>query len=229
MGEELKTSLTEIQNDNEIKGLVITGAGRAFCAGEDIQGFKATYGNSIGDLLRRKYHPIILTLRNMQKPVIARLNGIAAGGGASLALACDVRIASEEAALKIAFIGMGLVPDAGSSYYLTHILGPGRAMEIAITGRTIHAKEAAEMGLFERVVPASELDKTVNELAQIIASGPTIALSLTKRLINQVADLDLPQALELEATSQDVACRAADHLEAVQAFLEKRKPKFVGK
>lgn len=224
MGVELHAALKEFEKDEAIRCLILTGTGRAFCSGEDIAGFKAR--SSIGELLRRKYHPIVLTMRNMEKPIIARLNGIAAGGGASLALACDIRIASENASLKFAFIGMGLVPDAGSSYFLTQLVGPGRALELAMTGRTIGASEAATLGLVNKVVLASELDNTVDELAQQLATGPTRALGLSKRLINQVATLNLQEALETEATSQEIAGRTSDHQEAVEAFLQKRKPKF---
>lgn len=227
MGEELHAALKEFEKDDAIRCLILTGAGRAFCSGEDIVGFKAR--SSIGELLRRKYHPIILTMRNIEKPIIARLNGIAAGGGASLALACDIRIASENASLKLAFIGMGLVPDAGSSYFLTQLVGSGRAMELAMTGRTIDAREAATLGLVHKVVPATKLDSTINELAQQLATGPTRALGLSKILINDVATLGLREALESEATSQDLAGRTDDHYEAVEAFIQKRKPKFSGK
>ena len=232
MGEELNSALKEMEKDEKTRCLVITGAGRAFCAGEDISGLKERYGGgshpSLGDHLRKKYHPMILRIRNMEKPVIARLNGIAAGSGASLALACDIRIASEEAGLKQAFIGVGLVPDSGSSWFLTHLTGPGRALEIIMTGRTVSARDAENLGLVHKVVPATELDKAVDEMASQFASGPTKALGLSKRVVNRVANLDLPEALEYEAFHQEIAGKTHDHLEAVRAFLEKRKPKFMG-
>ncbi len=232
MGEELNAALKEVEKDEKTRCLVITGAGRAFCAGEDVSGLKERYGGetrpSLGDHLRKKYHPIILRIRNMEKPVIARLNGIAAGSGASIALACDIRIASEEAGLKQAFIGVGLVPDSGSSWFLTRLLGPGRALELIMTGKTIHAKDAEQLGLVNMVVPASELDKTVDKLAAELAAGPTKALGLSKRVVNRVSNLDLADALEYEAHHQDIAGKTSDHLEAVKAFLEKRQPKFSG-
>ncbi len=232
MGEELNSSLKEMEKEEKTRCLVITGAGRAFCAGEDVSGLKERYGEgshpSLGDHLRRKYHPMILRIRNMEKPVIARLNGIAAGSGASLALACDMRIASEEAGLKQAFIGVGLVPDSGSSWFLTRLLGPGRALELIMTGQTVDAKEAERLGLVTKAVPTAELDKTVDDLAHRLASGPTKALGLSKRITNRVSTLDLADALEYEALHQDIAGRTADHLEAVKAFLEKRQPKFSG-
>src|SRR6184192_388984 len=134
-----------------------------------------------------------------------RINGIAAGSGASIALACDIRIASEEAGLKQAFIGVGLVPDSGSSYFLTRTLGPGRALELIMTGRTVGAREAETMGLVNQVAPASELDKVVDNVAAKLANGPTKALGLSKRVVNHVSRLDLHEALEYEAQNQDIA------------------------
>jgi 2-(1,2-epoxy-1,2-dihydrophenyl)acetyl-CoA isomerase len=217
MGEEFYSALKDGERDEDTRCLIITGAGRAFSAGEDVSGLKERYTGdshpSLGDHLRKKYHPMILRIRSMEKPVIARINGIAAGSGASIALACDIRIASEEAGLKQAFIGVGLVPDSGSSYFLTQTLGPGRALELIMTGRTVGAKEAETLGLVNQVVPAAELDEAVNSTAGKLASGPTKALGLSKRIVNQVSRLELPDALEYEA---------------VRAFLEKRKPKFSG-
>ena len=232
MGEEFYTALKEAEKDEGTRCLIITGAGRAFSAGEDVSGLKERYGGdsrpSLGDHLRKKYHPMILRIRNMEKPVIARINGIAAGSGASIALACDIRIASEEAGLKQAFIGVGLVPDSGSSYFLTRTLGPGRALELIMTGRTLGAKEAENLGLVNQTVPGTELDNVVNSVAEKLANGPTKALGLSKRVVNQVSRLELPDALEYEAQNQEIAGKTKDHLEAVRAFLEKRQPKFSG-
>jgi 2-(1,2-epoxy-1,2-dihydrophenyl)acetyl-CoA isomerase len=232
MGDEFYAALKEAEKDPETRCLIITGAGRAFSAGEDISGLKERYAGgshpSLGDHLRKKYHPIIIRMRSMEKPIIARMNGIAAGSGASIALACDVRIASEEAGLKQAFVGVGLVPDSGSSYFLTQTLGPGRALELIMTGRTVSAKEAETLGLVNKTVSAAELDKTVDEMAEKLANGPTRALGLSKRVVNQAGRLELSEALEYEAQNQDIAGRTKDHLEATKAFLEKRQPKFSG-
>ncbi len=232
MGEELNAALREMDEDEKTRCLVIAGAGRAFCAGEDVSGLEERYGGgshpSLGEHLRKKYHPMITRIRNMEKPVVARLNGIAAGSGASLALACDIRIASEEAGLKQAFIGVGLVPDSGSSWFLTHLVGPGRALELIMTGRTVSSREAETLGLVHRVVPANELDKAVDETASQLASGPTKALGLSKRVVNRVSNMELSEALDYEAYHQQIAGGTNDHLEAVRAFLEKRKPKFSG-
>jgi 2-(1,2-epoxy-1,2-dihydrophenyl)acetyl-CoA isomerase len=232
MGDEFYTALKEAEKDEDTRCLIITGAGRAFSAGEDVSGLKERSGDdfhpSLGDHLRKKYHPMILRIRHMMKPVIARINGIAAGSGASIALACDIRIASEDAGLKQAFIGVGLVPDSGSSFFLTRTLGPGRALELIMTGRTVGAREAETLGLVNQVVPAAELDKAVDGVAEKLANGPTKALGLSKRVVNQASRLDLHEALEYEAQNQDIAGKTQDHLEAVRAFLEKRQPKFSG-
>jgi len=237
MGEEFHTALRDIEKDDRIRCLVITGAGRAFSAGEDISGLKERYAESddaakhpsLGDHLRKKYHPIILRMRGMEKPIIAQLNGIAAGSGASIALACDMRIASEDAGLKQAFVGVGLVSDSGSSYFLTQMVGQGRALELIMTGRTVPAKEAEQLGLVNRVVPRENLSKTVDEVARQLASGPTKTLGMDKRLVTRAAVVDLAEALEYEALHQDIAGKTKDHLEAVKAFLEKRQPRFTGR
>ncbi len=236
MGEEFHAALRDLENNNQIRCLVITGAGRAFSAGEDISGLKESYGGSdlnkhpsLGDHLRKKYHPIIIRMRGMEKPIIAQLNGIAAGSGASIALACDMRIASEDAGLKQAFVGVGLVPDSGSSYFLTRMIGPGRALELIMTGRTVQAKEAEQLGMVNRVVPKEDLSKTVDEVARQLASGPTKTLGMDKRLVSRAGVVDLAEALEYEALHQDIAGRTNDHLEAVNAFLEKRQPRFTGR
>ncbi len=237
MGEELHIALKDLERDTEIRCLVITGAGRAFSAGEDISGLKERHGAvvnsqskhpSLGDHLRKKYHPIIMRMCNMEKPIIARMNGIAAGSGASIALATDIRIASEEAGLKQAFIGIGLIPDSGSSYFLTKMIGPSRAIELIMTGRTVHAKEAEQIGLIHKVVPKEALDSTVEEITKQFANGPTKALGLSKRVVARAGTVELQDALEYEALHQDIAGRTADHIEAVKAFLEKRQPKFTG-
>lgn len=226
MGVELSQSLYDAETDRDTRCVVLTGAGRAFCGGEDVEDFRSRKFSELDELLRRKYHPIILRMRRMQKPIVAALNGIAAGGGASLALACDIRIASDLASIKMAFIGMGLVPDAGSSYFLSQLAGAGRALELVMSGRTVPAKEAHAMGLFNKVVPHQELNSTVNDLTSQLAAGPQTALQLSKKLMNQVTGKRLADALEEEAQMQRIASETSDHREAVEAFLEKRSPRF---
>jgi 2-(1,2-epoxy-1,2-dihydrophenyl)acetyl-CoA isomerase len=226
MRSELSSVLKRVEEDSEIRCLILTGAGRAFCAGEDVTGFRARNFRSLGDLLRLKYNPMIMQLRRMEKPVIAAVNGIAAGAGASLALGCDMRVTSEYASFSMAFIRMGLVPDAGSSYFLNQLIGPGRAMELVMTGRTISAQEALQMGLVNKVVPAPELSGTVHELAVHLASSSRKAIGLSKRVMNHFSNKQLAEALEYEAEIQQIASETNDHREAVEAFLEKRSPQF---
>src|SRR2546428_7229184 len=158
-------------------------------------------------------------MRGMEKPIIAQLNGIAAGSGASIALACDMRIASEDAGLKQAFVGVGLVPDSGSSYFLTQMVGQGRALELIMTGRTVPAKEAEQLGLVNRVVPRENLSKTVDEVARQLASGPTKTLGMGKRLVAPGAGGYLSEGLGYETLHQDIASKTQEHLETVQAIL----------
>lgn len=226
MGIELNQALHDAETDRDTRSIILTGAGRAFCAGEDVEGFRTRSFAALDELLRKKYHPIILRLRRIPKPIIAALNGIAAGGGASIALACDIRIASELASIKMAFIGMGLVPDAGSSYFLTKLVGSGRALELVLTGRTVSATEAQAIGLVSKVVPPQALGSVTDVLASSLAEGPQIALRLSKQLMNQVSSKNLADALEDEAHIQKVASETSEHKEAVNAFLEKRTPRF---
>lgn len=176
-------------------------------------------------MLRQKYHPIIQRIHDMDKPVIAGLNGIAAGGGASLALACDLRIASRSASIKMAFLGMGLAPDAGSSYFLSRMIGTARAMDLSLTGRTVNAEEAESMGVVSPVTEPEKLDAAVHDLAMKLVESSSKALAFTKRHVNKPLT-SLSEALENEATLQDIAGHNKDHVEAVKAFLEKRRPKF---
>src|SRR6266487_441298 len=184
--------------------------------------------NSLNDKMGEEFYTALKDAEKDEDTRCLIITGIAAGSGASIALACDIRIASEEAGLKQAFIGVGLVPDSGSSYFLTRALGPGRALELIMTGRTVGAREAETMGLVNQVAPAAELDKVVDNVAAKLANGPTKALGLSKRVVNHVSRLDLHEALEYEAQNQDIAGKTQDHLEAVRAFLEKRQPKFSG-
>jgi 2-(1,2-epoxy-1,2-dihydrophenyl)acetyl-CoA isomerase len=171
---------------------------------------------------------MILGIRNLPKPVICRLNGIAAGAGCSLALACDLIIAAEEAALAEIFISIGLITDAGSSYFLPRLIGTSRAFELCSTGGVVKAPEAFAMGLINRVVPASQLDEAVAQLTAYYTQAPTKAIGLIKQLLNQSTHSTLEQMLELEALNQDMAGNSHDSREGIQAFLQKRKPHFTG-
>ena len=215
-----------------IRCLVITGAGRAFCSGQDLAEYAGRLESSdpidLEKRLRDEYNPIITSIRTMEKPVIASVNGVAAGAGCSLALACDMRIAAESASFIEAFIKVGLVPDCGSTFMLPRLVGMSRAMELAITGRKVPASEAVELGLVNRVVPDKELLAETMKLAEQLASLPTRAIGLTKRAINAAWTNEFKTQLELEAKLQALATLTDDHREGVRAFLEKRRPHFTG-
>jgi 2-(1,2-epoxy-1,2-dihydrophenyl)acetyl-CoA isomerase len=216
----------EAAREPAVRAVVISGAGRAFCVGQDLSAF--TDGADLGDLLRRTYHPNILALRGLDKPVLAAVNGAAAGAGLSLAAACDVRIAARTAVFVPAFIGIGLVPDSGGSHFLSRILGPARALEWMMTGRRLGADEALAWGLVSEVIEPDALPARAAELATTLAELPTAAIGLHKRLFDLAPMHTLDEQLELEAHMQDAAAATADFAEGVVAFRERRPPKFRG-
>jgi len=219
--------------DDGVRCLVITGAGRAFCSGQDLDSVKERLeqpgAKELGEHLRTLYNPLILTMRTMEKPVVAGVNGVAAGAGCSLALACDLRVAAESASFIEIFINVGLVPDSGSTFTLPRLVGMGRAMEMAITGRKVPASEALQMGLVNQVVPDDALEAETMKLATKLASLPTRGIGLTKRAFNRAWTADLEDQLAYEAMLQATAGQTEDHVEGVKAFLEKRRPLFKGK
>jgi 2-(1,2-epoxy-1,2-dihydrophenyl)acetyl-CoA isomerase len=221
----LRDALEEAR-DELVRAVVITGAGRGFCVGQDVSAF--TSGADLGDLLRRTYHPNILALRGLNKPVIAAVNGASAGAGLSLAMACDVRIASRAAVFVPAFINIGLVPDSGGSHFLTRILGPARALEWMSSGRRLNAEEALAWGLVSELVEAEALEARAADLAAAFASQPTAAIGLQKRLFDAAPLHTLEEQLELEAGLQAAAAATADFAEGVAAFRERRPPSFRG-
>jgi 2-(1,2-epoxy-1,2-dihydrophenyl)acetyl-CoA isomerase len=213
--------------DPEVRAIVITGAGRGFCVGQDLAEFRdATVG--VGERLRGSYHPNVLAMRALEKPVIAAVNGPAAGAGLSLALACDLRIAGDSAAFVPAFIGIGLVPDSGCSYFAARLLGPARAFEWLTTNRKLGAAEARAWGLVTEVVEADRLLARAHELASAYATAPTHAIGMTKRLLDRAVVSTLAEQLELEAQLQTAARASDDAAEGIAAFLEKRAPRFTG-
>jgi 2-(1,2-epoxy-1,2-dihydrophenyl)acetyl-CoA isomerase len=232
---ELADALKNAERDAAVRVIIITGAGRAFSSGQDLADLKAKYvpggGHvpQLGDDLRRRYNPIIKRIREMDKPVIAAVNGVAAGAGCSLALACDMRIASDQASFIEVFINVGLIPDSGSTFMLPRLVGLGKAMELCCTGQKVDAAEALRLGIVNQVVPAAELEAAVRKLAGKLAGLPSRAIALTKRLLNQSMQNNLETQLEAEAYDQETAGKTADHSEGVVAFLEKRKPNFQGK
>jgi 2-(1,2-epoxy-1,2-dihydrophenyl)acetyl-CoA isomerase len=211
----------------DIRAVVVTGAGRGFCVGQDLSEFREAPGD-IGARLREGYHPNVLAIRALEKPVIAAVNGPAAGAGLSFACACDVRIASDSASFVPAFINLGLVPDSGSSYFVTRILGPARAFEWLATGRKLTAAEAHAWGLVSEVVEADKFAARVAVFAADFAALPTRGIAMTKRLVDQALTARLEEQLEREADLQSAATQTDDFREGVAAFLEKRAAEFRG-
>ena len=211
----------------EVRAVVLTGAGRGFCAGQDLKEFQEAPG-SIGDRLEQTYHPNIRAIRALEKPVLAAVNGPCAGAGLSLACACDIRIASDAATFVPGFVGIGLIPDSGGSFFIHRLLGFARAFEWMSSNRKLTAAEAQAWGLVSEVVPADELAARAAELAATWAAAPTRAIGMTKRLFDHAYDASLEEQLALEAELQQEATGTADFAEGVQAFLEKREPRFSG-
>lgn len=224
MLKELKDALCAAEKDPAVRCLVITGAGRGFCAGQDLKDFAES---PTGDLVRQYYVPLILRVRSIEKPVLAAVNGVAAGAGCSLALACDLLILSEKASLLQAFIKVGLVPDAGASYLLPRLIGYHRSMELALFGEKISAERALELGLCNRVVPETQFASVVSEWSAHLAQGPR-AMGWVKRVIARGLNQSMEEILEAEASYQELAAQTADSREGMAAFLEKRTPKFIG-
>jgi 2-(1,2-epoxy-1,2-dihydrophenyl)acetyl-CoA isomerase len=214
--------------DPEVRAVLITGAGRGFCAGQDLREFNEHPG-STGDMLRATYHPNVLAIRALEKPVIAGVNGPCAGAGVSLACACDLRIAAESASFIPGFVGIGLVPDAGGSFFIGRLLGQARAFEWMTSNRKLSATEASQWGLVSAVVPDDQLATRTSELAAGYAAAPTKAIAMTKRLFEQAQLGTLEEQLELEAQLQSVATESEDFKEGVTAFREKRPPRFTGR
>jgi len=213
--------------DPEVRAVVLTGAGRGFSAGQDLKEFGET--PDIGDALRDSYHPNVLAIRALEKPVIAAVNGVCAGAGLSLACVCDFRIAGDNASFVPGFIGIGLVPDAGGTYFLHRLLGASRAFEWMSSNRKLSAAEAHEWGLVSEVVEADALGARAAELAAAYAELPTRGIGMTKRLLDHADNATLEEQLELEAQLQAAATQTDDFREGVAAFLEKRPPQFEGR
>jgi 2-(1,2-epoxy-1,2-dihydrophenyl)acetyl-CoA isomerase len=226
---ELQDAMKAIAKDDSVRAVVLTGEGKAFCSGQDLKASATQDKRSFMDSLHKRYNPIIRAMRNLPKPIVCRLNGVAAGAGCSLALACDVIVASEDASLIEVFINIGLVPDSGSSYFLPRLIGMAKAFELCSRGTKVKAREAERLGLVNRVVPAAELDLAVSEYAEYYAKAPTRAIGLIKKMLNRSAASSLEDMLEYEAYCQEIAGNSADYKEGVSAFIEKRKPDFKGK
>lgn len=225
--EGLAAALKEARS-TEVRAVVLTGAGRGFCVGQDLTEFREAAGD-IGERLRGRYHPNILAIRALEKPVIAAVNGVAAGAGVSLACACDLRIASDQASFVPAFVKIALIPDSGGSFFVPRLIGAARAFEWLCSGRKLTAAEAHAWGLVSEVVEADALLDRTMEVAAEFAALPTRAIGMTKRLLDQAATSTLGDQLEREAQLQTAATGSDDFREGVSAFLEKRKPRFEGR
>jgi 2-(1,2-epoxy-1,2-dihydrophenyl)acetyl-CoA isomerase len=216
---DLQAALKEASKDAEVRVLVLTGAGKAFCSGQDLKAIAGSKNRSLSDSLYKRYNPIIKAMREMPKPIIGRINGVAAGAGASLALACDFIVAVDTASFIEVFVNVGLVPDSGSSYFLPKAISPARAFEMATMAPKISAAQAMEWGLVNRVVAADWLDEEVAKVADY----------MIKKMLNKAGHSDLQTMLQYEAYCQEIAGRSNDYREGVAAFNEKRKPNFKGK
>jgi 2-(1,2-epoxy-1,2-dihydrophenyl)acetyl-CoA isomerase len=232
MGSDLLEALKEGEKSPEVRCLVITGEGKAFSVGEDLNTNRASYESGkpilLGEVLKRKYNPIVQRIRKMDKPVVAGVNGVTAGAGLGLALACDLRAASSNATFHEAFIKVGLAPDSGMSFWLTRILGLGKAMEVGLLGEPIDSTMAMNLGLVNWVFPDDKFRDEVTRIAERLARGPTRAMGLTKRALNRAIVVDMDSALEYEMYLQEIAGKTRDHVEGVKAFFEKRDPNFSG-
>jgi 2-(1,2-epoxy-1,2-dihydrophenyl)acetyl-CoA isomerase len=233
MTPELMQALEQLGHDPGVRAIVLTGEGRGFSAGADLTSLQEPYLRGerpqLSLFLKEGYNKLIPLLAQTPKPVIAAINGVVAGAGNSLALACDYRIASDQASFSMAFIRIGLIPDAGSCYFLPRTVGRAKALELALLSEKVDAATALEIGLVNRVVPSDQLMTEALALAARLAQMPTAAIGLTKRIFTEAAGLTLAETMEREAEVQDMAAATDDHLEGVLAFLEKRPAIFTGK
>lgn len=226
---ELAQMLDRIELDRAVRAVLITGAGRGFCSGQDLNDRVGMETVDLGDGLDRLYNPLIRRIRKLERPVISAVNGVAAGAGANLALAGDIVLAARSASFIQAFVKLGLVPDAGGSFFLPRLIGSARAMGMAMLGDKISAEKAADWGLIWDVVDDDQLMNEASALAKHLATQPTLGLGLIKRAMNAATTNDLDQQLDLERDLQQEAGRSEDYREGVRAFLERRPPSFKGR
>ncbi|MDP4220537.1 MAG: enoyl-CoA hydratase-related protein [Bacteroidota bacterium] len=230
MTSDLQSIFKEAAKNNEIRVVVLTGAGKAFCSGQDLKDAPLGSGKrSLRDSLERRYNPLIRAMRNLPKPIIGAINGVAAGAGCSLALACDYRICVDSAKLIEVFIRIGLVPDSGSSWFLVKTLGVAKAFELAATGDDVPAQKALELGLVNKIVSADKLEEETMQIAKAFANGPTKAYGYIKKMIDRAAGMSLDEALDYEVFMQEAAGRTEDYTNAIAAFKEKKKAEFKGR
>ncbi|MCM5571907.1 2-(1,2-epoxy-1,2-dihydrophenyl)acetyl-CoA isomerase PaaG [Burkholderiaceae bacterium FT117] len=231
MHAHLRDAMDRVESDDAIRAVLLTGAGRAFCAGQDLADLSFEPGNmtDLGELIEQNFNPLIRRLRALPKPIVARVSGIAAGAGASLALACDIVVAGRSASFLQAFVNIGLVPDSGSTWLLPQRVGHARAMALAMLGERLSAERAEQWGLIWKCVDDEALDAEVEGLAARLAAMPTRALAAIKRTIGAAQTNTLDQALDLERDLQRELGASQDYAEGVNAFLQKRKPVFTGR
>jgi 2-(1,2-epoxy-1,2-dihydrophenyl)acetyl-CoA isomerase len=232
MTAELMQALQSLAADDSCRAIVLTGEGRGFSAGADLSTLQEPYLRGerpqLSGFLKEGYNKLIPLLAETPKPVIAAINGVVAGAGVSVALACDLRVAADSASFSMAFVRIGLIPDAGSCYLLPRAVGMARALELALLSEKVDARQAVDLGLINRVVPADRLMEEVMILAHKLADLPTTAIGLTKLMFQQAGRLSLQETMDREAEVQDLAAATDDHIEGVLAFLQKRPPVFTG-
>lgn len=229
MAFQLQNILDTCSSNDDIRVVVIVGEGKAFCAGQDLSEAIDPNGPELKSIVRDHYNPIILKIRNLNKPVIAAVNGVAAGAGANLALACDITIAKNSASFIQAFSKIGLIPDSGGTFFLPRIIGIQKALALMITGDKISAKEAEEMNMIYKAIDDDDFDTFISNFASKLAIMPTKGIALTKKAVNSSFNNNLENQLNLEEELQTLAGETYDFNEGVNAFIEKRKPKFKGK
>lgn len=225
---ELQQVLKKVKKDHAIRVVVLTGAGKGFCSGQDLKDASENPVKVFSESIHKRYNPMIKLIRSMPKPVICRLNGVAAGAGCSLVLACDLILAADTAILLEIFVNIGLVLDSGSSYFLPRAIGYARAFEISTMGTRVTAEQAMEWGMINAIAPEAELDDLVKKYTDYYAAAPTKAIGLIKRMLNKSQAASLEEMLDYEAYCQDIAGATSDHKEGVQAFIEKRPARFKG-
>ncbi|MHA6249451.1 enoyl-CoA hydratase-related protein [Pontibacter sp. CAU 1760] len=225
---DLQGALKQVARDENVRVVVLTGAGKAFCSGQDLKAIANADKRDLSESLEKRYNPIIRAMRNLPKPIICKLNGVAAGAGCSLALACDVIVASAAASMIEVFVNVGLVLDSGSSFFLPRVVGSLKAFELSTLGSKVSAEEALQLGMVNKVVSPEELDAAVTELAARYATAPTKAIGLMKKMLNKSFNSTLDEMLDYEAYCQKIAGNSEDYKEGVSAFNEKRRPQFKG-